>query len=110
MCSSFASSVISAFSSRDTGQLALASSAISANCGALAPGTHDSLTRCTRVMAQLPPSCSSVTLACVAMRLGVRPARPRAAVSAIVKQPACAAAISSSGLVPCALSNRVANE
>ncbi len=49
---------------------------------------------------QLPPTCSSDSVACVAMRFGVRPARPSAAVSAIVKQPAWAAAISSSGLVP----------
>src|ERR1022692_1654898 len=60
------------------------------------------------VMLQLPATSSSETAADVARRLGVKPALPRLADRAIVKQPAWAAAISSSGLVPFAPSNRVA--
>src|SRR6185312_13628728 len=44
------------------------------------------------------------------MRRGVNPAWPRPSASAIEKQPACAGAISSSGLVPFSFSNRVLNE
>src|SRR5258706_4317663 len=44
------------------------------------------------------------------MRLGVTPAFPRPTDGAMEKHPACAAAISSSGLVPPASSNRDANE
>src|SRR6478672_7661268 len=44
------------------------------------------------------------------MLVGLCPARPSAAASAIEKQPACAAPISSSGLVPEPSSNRDTNE
>src|ERR1700758_3092080 len=44
------------------------------------------------------------------MLSGVRFALPSCAESAIEKQPACAAAINSSGFVPGAFSNRVVNE
>ena len=44
------------------------------------------------------------------MRSGVRPIVPSWAESAIEKQPACAAAINSSGLVPLPLSKRVLKE
>src|SRR5690242_16958858 len=59
-------------------------------------------------MVQLPPTCSSASVAWVARRLGGNPALVRLADSAMVKQPACAAAMSSSGLVPGVCSNRVA--
>src|SRR6185437_5130046 len=44
------------------------------------------------------------------MRRGVNPACPRPSARAIEKQPACAAAISSSGLVPFSFSKRVLKE
>src|ERR1700742_1179286 len=55
-------------------------------------------------------SFSRVSVAVVAMLEGVRLALPSWAESAMEKQPAWAAAISSSGLVPGVFSNRVANE
>src|SRR5437763_4488400 len=58
-----------------------------------------------------PASClSKLRLAVVSMRSGVIPALPSSAERAMEKQPACAAAISSSGLVPLPFSNRVVNE
>src|SRR6187200_644950 len=62
------------------------------------------------LMVQLPSTCSIVSAAFVDNSSGVKPAFPRNAESAIVKHPACAAAMSSSGLVPGAFSNRVVNE
>src|SRR5438552_12642068 len=57
------------------------------------------------------PTLSSVTFAPVWMRVGVRPARESCAVSAIVKHPAWAAPINSSGLVAAwPSSNRDLNE
>src|ERR1700757_461095 len=61
-------------------------------------------------MVQLPSTCSSVSVASVESSSAVKPAFPRKADSAIVKHPACAAAISSSGFVPTPFSNRVENE
>src|SRR5262249_6950515 len=55
-------------------------------------------------------SLSNVTVAVVDNFSGVRPALPNCAESAMVKQPAWAAAISSSGFVPFPFSNRVENE
>src|SRR5205807_9276099 len=56
------------------------------------------------------PSGSSVTAASVSSAVGVQPARCSLNASAMVKQPACAAAISSSGLVPFSFSNLVLKE
>ena len=53
---------------------------------------------------------SIVTAASASTRSGWKPARPSASDSAIAKQPACAAASSSSGLVPGPLSKREAKE
>src|SRR5215469_1525992 len=55
-------------------------------------------------------SFSMVSVTLVEMLSGVRFAVPSCADSAIEKHPACAAAISSSGLVPGAFSNLVVNE
>src|ERR1017187_10613396 len=44
------------------------------------------------------------------MDAGVKPALPSSAENAIEKQPACAAAMSSSGFVPAPFSKRVLNE
>src|SRR3954454_7002380 len=49
-------------------------------------------------------------VACVDSSSGVNPAAPRKADSAIVKQPAWAAAINSSGFVPMPFSKRAENE
>jgi hypothetical protein len=62
------------------------------------------------VISNPPPVFSSVTVALVRMLCATRPASPSCADSAIVKQPACAAPISSSGFVPAPFSNRVPNE
>ena len=51
-----------------------------------------------------------VSLAWVVIDSAVMPALPSCPESAIEKQPACAAAISSSGFVPLPSSNRVLNE
>ena len=57
-----------------------------------------------------PSTLSSVTVQVVRREAGTRFALPSSADSAIVKQPACAAATSSSGLVPFTFSNRVEKE
>src|SRR5208282_2952324 len=102
--------VIFAFSTFDTGQPALAFCAAVLKASALAPGTFATTSRCTAVMAQPASSFSMVSVAAVLMLSGVRFAPPSCAESAIEKHPACAAAISSSGFVPGAFSNRVVNE
>jgi hypothetical protein len=51
------------------------------------------------VIENASPTFSSFTRASVRMRAGLMPARESAAVNAIVKQPACAAPINSSGFV-----------
>src|SRR5216683_134345 len=56
------------------------------------------------------PTFSSVTVAVVSSFCAVRPALPSCAESAMVKQPACAAASNSSGLVPTPFSKRVLKE
>src|SRR5216683_1738640 len=61
-------------------------------------------------MAKPPGSLSSEMVAVVSSLVAVKPALPSCAESAIVKQPACAAASSSSGLVPTPFSNRVLKE
>src|SRR4029077_186484 len=61
-------------------------------------------------MAKPSATFSSEIVAVVSSLLAVMPAPPSCAESAMVKQPACAAASSSSGLVPAPFSNRVLNE
>src|SRR5207244_5851975 len=61
-------------------------------------------------MANPSGSFSSEIVAVVSSLLAVRPAFPNWAESAIVKQPACAAAKSSSGFVPTPFSKRVLKE
>src|SRR5215475_13517394 len=56
------------------------------------------------------PTFSSEMVAVVSSLSATRPAPPSCAESAIVKQPACAAASNSSGLVPTPFSNRVLKE
>src|SRR5260370_28941369 len=61
-------------------------------------------------MAKPSPTFSSEIVAVVSSRLAVIPAPPNWAESAIVNQPACAAASNSSGLVPMPFSKRVLYE
>ncbi len=60
---------------------------------------NPSVSRSILVMANASPTFSSFTFAAVWIRVGVRPARASCAVSAMVKHPASAAPISSSGFV-----------
>ena len=62
-----------------------------------------------RAAAQVLPG-DLVMVAVVAIEAGVKPALPSSAENAIEKQPACAAAINSSGFVPPPFSKRVLNE
>jgi len=62
-------------------------------------GNLRAVSRSIRVMANESPTFVSATVARVRIRLGVKPARESWAVSAIVKQPARAAPMSSSGFV-----------
>src|SRR6185295_14054494 len=89
-----------------TGQLALASSAHSLNLAASIPGTFAVRTIFEEVMV---PS-SSDTVAVASSVSGVKPAAPSTKLNFMRKQPACAAAISSSGLVPTPCSNLDLNE
>src|SRR5450631_4115227 len=107
---SFASIVIFALSTFDTGQPAFAFCAAVLKASALAPGTFATTSRWTAVIAQPASSFSMVRVAAVLMLSGVRFAPPSWADSAIEKHAAWAAAISSSGFVPGAFSNRVVNE
>src|SRR5688500_7370219 len=101
---------MSALSTRETGQYAFASFAICSNFEASIPGTQPVRSRWIALIVQLPSTCYKESAAFVDNSCGVNPERPRNAESAIVKQPACAAAINSSGFVPGAFSNRVVNE
>src|SRR5690606_19228246 len=94
----------------DTGQFCFAASAYSRNVASSIPGTRPCVASSTRVIAKPSPAFSRCTLAVVSIRSGWSPARDSPAESAIEKQPACAAASSSSGFVPCPSSKRDANE
>src|SRR5439155_26796971 len=94
----------------DTGQFAFAVSACSWNVASSIPGTDASVTRSMRLMGDPLSPVSRLTLAVVWTRSGVKPARPRPPDRAIEKQPAWAAPMSSSGLVPLPSSKREANE
>src|SRR5882724_6001862 len=75
------------------------------------PGMSASVSSSILVMENPSPTFSRVTFAPVWTRVGARPARESCAVSAIVKHPAWAAPISSSGLVAAwPSSNRDLNE
>src|SRR5262245_42513323 len=95
---------------REIGQPFLAPSACAWKPAASIPGTSPSTSRSICVIVGPASEVPRWTLAAVLMLVGVKPARPSAAPSAIEKQPACAAAISSSGLVPAPFSKRDTNE
>src|SRR5438445_11522154 len=99
--------VILALSSLETGQPALALPASSSSFAWSAPGTLPFKVRWTAVMAKPSATFSSVTSAVVSMCSAVSLASPRMSDRAIVKHPACAAPMSSSGLVPGLPSNRL---
>src|SRR5580693_5747411 len=102
--------VIFAFRTFDTGHPALALVAAVLKASGLAPGTFATTSRWTAVMVQPASSFSMVSVADVLMLSGLRFAPPSWADSAIEKHAAWAAAISSSGFVPGASSNRVVKE
>src|SRR5712671_3281174 len=102
--------LISALKSFDTGQPVSAAFTAASNFALSAPGTRATRSRWLLVIAKPSGSLSSVMVAVVSSLLAVMPALPSCAESAIVKQPACAAARSSSGLVPTPFSNLVLNE
>src|SRR5947207_409663 len=108
--SSFAARVIFAFNKREIGQPAFAVCAAASNRARSAPGTFATTSRWISVTVQPASSRSIVKAAAVAIESGVRPPWPSSADSAIEKQPACAAAINSSGFVPRPFSKRVLNE
>src|SRR5687767_12103450 len=97
-----ASSVISIFNALLTGQVVLASSAHSLNFSSLIPGM---LAFSTRWELLITPS-SRLTVEVTSRESGVKPAPPRIKLNFMAKQPECAAAINSSGLVPTPSSNR----
>src|SRR6266568_4127650 len=75
-----------------------------------APGTRETRSRWLLVMAKPSGNFSSVIVAEVSSFCAVIPALPSCAERAMVKQPAWAAARSSSGLVPTPFSKRVLKE
>src|SRR6478752_4887538 len=93
------------------GQPAFALPANSANFAASMPGIFAFKTRCDLVTVQpAGGTLSRLTSAVTSSRSGVKPASPSVADSAIAKQPAWAAAISSSGFVPAPDSKREPKE
>src|SRR4051812_8066198 len=74
------------------------------------PGTSPSVRRTILVILTPSPTLSIDTSAVVCTRLGLCPALPSPAASAIEKHAACAAPMSSSGFVPGDCSKREPNE
>src|SRR6516165_7150530 len=94
----------------DTGQPVSAALTAASNLSLSAFGTCATRSRWLLVMEKPSPTFSSEIVQVVSSFVGIRPAPPSCADSAMVKQPACAAARSSSGLVPTPFSKRVLNE
>src|SRR5271157_506465 len=107
---SLASIVIFAFSTCETGQPVSAALAASSNFALSAPGIFTVTSRCEEVMEKPASVLSNVIVAVVSMLSAVIPALPNCADSAMLKQPAWAAAMSSSGFVPMPFSKRVLKE
>src|ERR671914_280651 len=89
-----------AASARDTGQPFFAASATCWNSSSDTPGTLARVSSSIRVIPKPSPTLSMCTVAVVSMLSAECPACPSSKDRAIEKQPACAAAISSSGFVP----------
>jgi hypothetical protein len=92
------------------GQPALAPLAMAVNFASSMPGIFAVMSRCDSVTVKPASVFSNVIVAVVWMDAGVKPALPSSAENAIEKQPACAAAINSSGFVPMPFSKRVLKE
>ena len=99
--------VILALSSFEMGQPLLAVSTAFSNFARSALGIFTVVSRWLEVTANPPPTSSRLTVALVSMLSAVIPSCPRNKDNAIEKHAACAAAISSSGLVPFSFSNRM---
>src|SRR3954464_15203099 len=108
--SSVASSVMVAFSTFETGQFAFALSVSFVNSSLERPGTFALRVSALDEILNPPSTCSLETQALVARLAAGLPAPGNWNASAIVKQLACAAAISSSGLVPFSSPKRRENE
>src|SRR3990170_2058294 len=102
--------VMFVFRRREIGQPFLAASAAAWTFASSAPGTLAATSRWIDVTAHPASVFSKFALAVVSMLSGVSPALPSSPENAIEKQPAWAAATSSSGFVPGASSNRIAKE
>src|SRR5438309_1135406 len=102
--------LISALKSFDTGQPVSAAFTAASNLALSAPGTRATRSRWLFVMVNPSPTFSRLSVAVVSSLSAFKPAPPSCAESAIVKHPACAAARSSSGLVPTPFSKRVLKE
>src|SRR5207249_9766535 len=89
------------------GQPLFAVSTAFSNAALSAFGIFTVVSRCDEVTAKPSPTLSRLTVAFVSMLCAVMPACPRKSDSAIEKHAACAAATSSSGLVPVSFSNRI---
>src|SRR5947209_1832201 len=99
-----------AFNKREIGQPALAASAVAVNFAGSIPGIFAVTSKCDSMTVQPASVLSIVIVAVVWMDSGVMPALPSSAENAIEKQPAWAAAMSSSGFVPAPFSKRVLKE
>src|SRR5215217_1300208 len=98
--SNFACMVMVVLSKREIGQPAFAPSVALSQAAWSAFGTLPLTSSKIFVTVQPASSFSKVTVAVVSSFSGTKPAFPNCPDKAMVKQPACAAAISSSGLVP----------
>src|SRR6266545_5825125 len=96
-------------SSTETGQVCLVFSAASANAAWSIPGTLPSASRWILVILKPFGPLLSVSVAWVRISPGTWPAWLRLLASAMLKQAACAAASSSSGLLPVPSSKREVN-
>src|SRR5712664_4556576 len=101
---------ISALNSLETGQPVSAPLTAASNLALSALGIVATRSRWLLVMEKPSPTFSSEIVQVVSSFEAIMPASPSCLESAMVKQPACAAASSSSGLVPTPFSNRVPNE
>ena len=99
--------VIFVLRSREIGQPAFAPSAAFWNRAGLAFGLLTVVCKWLDVTVQAPSTLSKLTVAVVSMLSGVNPSFAMKSDSAMEKQAACAAATSSSGLVPFSFSNRL---
>src|SRR5262245_45776690 len=94
------------FKRREIGQPAFAPSAAFSNLAGYAPRLVTVVVRWLDVTFHAPFTLSKLTVHVVSMRSGVSPSFAMNSDNAIEKHDACAAATSSSGLVPFSFSNR----